>query len=343
MKNQDSTQDSLLPTRITLRQIAQSLNISHTTVSRVLNNTEGVFISEATRMRVVEEAARLGYQPNHAARALITGKTNIVGLAIGEFGHRYNVQAMHAVDSYLSKHKKKMMVQRLPALGNTNTLFAWPLDGLIVLDFPDHVFEIVQNAPPGLPIVSMGAYSADLTDHVTLDLFSGAIEAVEWLARQQCTRILFVTTQWDARVGEPRRDAYYEVMQHAKMAPENVITPSLSRQDAHQTFGEYLQQGHLSKEDKVGLFCINDEVAIGCYRALRENYFDLQKKVFIAGCDNTENLLYIDPRIGSIGYDFEAVCKSAVSMMMNRIKNPKISRQEERVGSYLRRGVFEIT
>jgi DNA-binding LacI/PurR family transcriptional regulator len=343
MPNQDTT-SSLPQTRITLRQIAQNLNLSHTTVSRVLNSTEGVFISEATRLRVSEEAKRLGYQPNHAARALITGKTNIVGFAIGTYTSTYNVRAMELIDRHLLTHGKRMMVQSLIGFDNSapsDSLFQWPLDGLIILDFPDHVLEIVRLAPPGMPIISMGAYSADLTDHVTLDLFGGATEAMAWLTAQQCDRIIFVTTEYEARVGEPRYDAYRTCMQKHQRPLERVLAKTPVRYDAYQAFSHYLENGLLSHNEKIGIFCLDDEFAIACHRALREKKFDIDNKIRIIGCDDTDNLPYIDQKIGSVAYKFEDVCKSAVSMMLNRIKNPQIPRQEDTIGSYLRTGIFD--
>lgn len=71
--------------RPTASDIARSLGISRATVGFVLNNTPGQTISEATRNRVIAEAARLGYQPHTAARALASGRTHVILLVLPDW------------------------------------------------------------------------------------------------------------------------------------------------------------------------------------------------------------------------------------------------------------------
>ena len=114
--------------RATIRDIAVNLNVSHTTVSRVLNRRGDARISEATRLRVQEEALLLGYRPNRAARVLVTGKTNLVGLGMGEFFHPYNVSVMHHVEEKLRQRGYQMLAQRLPEPERMEELLQWPLE-----------------------------------------------------------------------------------------------------------------------------------------------------------------------------------------------------------------------
>src|SRR5262245_43354550 len=64
--------------RVTSADVARSAQVSRATVSYVLNNTPHQKIPEATRVRVLEAANRLGYLPSAAARALASGRTNVV-------------------------------------------------------------------------------------------------------------------------------------------------------------------------------------------------------------------------------------------------------------------------
>ncbi len=65
---------------VTLKQVAQSLRLSPSLVSGVLNGRDGVWASEQTRARIHAAALEMGYRPNAAARALRSGKTHVVGL-----------------------------------------------------------------------------------------------------------------------------------------------------------------------------------------------------------------------------------------------------------------------
>lgn len=78
--------------RPTASDVARSLGISRATVGFVLNNTPGQTISEATRTRVIAEANRLGYHPHTAARALASGRTNIVLLVLPDWPIDFNLR-----------------------------------------------------------------------------------------------------------------------------------------------------------------------------------------------------------------------------------------------------------
>ncbi|GAA4045466.1 LacI family DNA-binding transcriptional regulator [Agromyces indicus] len=80
------------PRRVTAADIARSLGISRATVGFVLNDTPGQTISEATRTRVLDEAKRLGYRTNIAARALASGRSRIVLLVLPDWPLDFNLR-----------------------------------------------------------------------------------------------------------------------------------------------------------------------------------------------------------------------------------------------------------
>ena len=78
--------------RVTTSDIARSLGVSRATVGYVLNQTPGQTISEDTRQRVLAEAARLGYRPHVAARALASGRSRIVLLVLPDWPLDFNLR-----------------------------------------------------------------------------------------------------------------------------------------------------------------------------------------------------------------------------------------------------------
>ncbi len=79
--------------RVTAADVARSLGISRATVGFVLNNTPGQTISEPTRRRVLDEAARLGYRPHRAAAALASGRTRIILLVLPDWPMEHALQS----------------------------------------------------------------------------------------------------------------------------------------------------------------------------------------------------------------------------------------------------------
>lgn len=89
--------------RVTAADVAMSLGLSRATVGFVLNDTPGQTISAETRQRVLAEAARLGYRPHRAARALASGQSRIILLVLPDWPVEYSLgthleEVSHALD-----------------------------------------------------------------------------------------------------------------------------------------------------------------------------------------------------------------------------------------------------
>ena len=312
--------------RTTIRDIARNLNLSHSTVSKVLNGRSDSFISEATRSRVEEEATRLRYRPNHAARALATGKTNLIGLCVGDF-NTYSTSVINFVEEHLGRRGLQMIVQRILNLERGGQILEWPLDGLLILDFPDHITMIGEATQNQMPIVSMGSYSAELVDHVALDLFTGAVEAMTRLIEQGNTRIIYVTSEWGNRVGEARHDAYFQQMEEGGLKAEVMVADGPTREAAYALFVQDAIAGRLREERattrrKTALFCFNDEIAIGVYRALLENGVRVPQDIALVGCDDSRDIQYLECPFSSISYSISDLCAVGVDLLEKRIQNP---------------------
>ncbi|HZR98129.1 MAG TPA: LacI family DNA-binding transcriptional regulator, partial [Chloroflexota bacterium] len=86
------------PGTVTLRELARRGGVDPSTVSRVLNRDQSGRISEATRTRILELAAALGYRPNRLARSLKLQRTHIVGMLIPDVTNPHFSTLFRAVD-----------------------------------------------------------------------------------------------------------------------------------------------------------------------------------------------------------------------------------------------------
>ena len=73
-----------MPDRVTSHDVARRAGVSRTTVSMVLNRSDAVTLSAETRERVMRAAAELGYRPNSAARMLVRGNTETIGVVLSD-------------------------------------------------------------------------------------------------------------------------------------------------------------------------------------------------------------------------------------------------------------------
>lgn len=117
----------------TIKDVARQAGVSVSTASRALNNNPR--ISDATRQRVRQAAAKLGYRLNYAAKNLTSGKSNIVGLVFpvteeGAFANPFHLDLMRGIAAKLAPHHYEMAV----AIGQTTA------------ELLDHVKSLVENA-----------------------------------------------------------------------------------------------------------------------------------------------------------------------------------------------------
>src|SRR5258708_37662507 len=108
---------------ITMKDIARDLGVSVVTVSKVLRNRSD--ISAATRKRVQQRVKELNYQPNPAARALLTGRTNLIGLVVPDLAHPFFSQIAKGISSRLRSRDYSLIIS------SSETILSWKAARLI--------------------------------------------------------------------------------------------------------------------------------------------------------------------------------------------------------------------
>src|SRR5579875_3149446 len=141
--------------RKTIRDIAKELNLSHTTVSRVLNNRKD-FISERTRQRVLKAIKNAGYQPNLAARALVTGRTNLIAFWSRYLHTPFEVRVVQALFTQLKADNYELLIRSVPEDTDSELSpprLEFPTDGVIAFETAILFCGEHMKRPPTLPLL----------------------------------------------------------------------------------------------------------------------------------------------------------------------------------------------
>src|SRR5580704_16188006 len=96
--------------RVTIKKIAQELGISHSTVSRVLNDKQSNLVSEATRERITAAAMRLGYRPSRIAQALQGRSTQLIGVFVPDTDDQFFQAVIKGLRHTLEESGYELMV-----------------------------------------------------------------------------------------------------------------------------------------------------------------------------------------------------------------------------------------
>ena len=183
---------------VTILQIAQSLNLSHSTVSRVLNNKPHTYISEDTRKKVLAVAREMGYRPNLAARSLRDARCNMIGIfASPDIGVWSGMAASisRSLSEALHERQMHLFFALVAADEDERSLPAWQFDGAILLQQPSQA-SIRHLLTVDRPFVAINE-RVDYGISVLADEADGMTQGMEHLWELGHRRIAYANaTQW---------------------------------------------------------------------------------------------------------------------------------------------------
>ena len=317
--------------RVTLKDIAKRLDVSHATVSRALNRPEDPLISEATKLRVLHAATEMGYRPNQAARTLATGRTGLVALwlwseAVPNSYHAYVSQLMHAEAHRRSCQLIVDLVCWATLEARKDNLFeAWHVDGIVAHESgPAFQTQFLGSHRPPVPVVSTGAYHfLPGVDRVSIDVFEGAVLAMNHLIEQGRRRIMYVTDDLAHRGADPWYIAYTSQLKDFGL--ESIFLDVQSTRAAVRVAVREYVRVHGAPD---ALFCHNDDMAIAAYRGLCDLGVRVPDDVAIVGCDGIEDTEYLEVPLTTIAQPLVEMCRVASQFLEQRIEDPSRPIQE---------------
>jgi LacI family transcriptional regulator len=312
--------------------VAKQANISGATVSRVLSGRTDLPISPETRARVLEAAEKLGYRPNPVARALMTGRSGLVGFWMSLEYSRYRGQVLDRMRSLLGDTELAL------AVTDVDKEYAWdhsfdralrvPVDGIIAFDNSDSVEAFAQahdRLAPQTPFVSMGAYWSEAQSYVGVDLRAGAEAAMDHLLETGRRRIAYLVPSDSTLVAAgPRFEAYRERMLAAGQEPITIKTPSIRIGTVKETLEAYLA-GDPSLD---AILCMNDDLAIASGFALPNLGVRVGEDVALIGFDGIEETEHVPCPISTVRQPIDAMCTLAFQFLQERIENPDAPLQQ---------------
>ena len=320
-----------------LKEISERLNVSRSTVSRVLNNKQildsrGVpYISAKTVARVLAVSKELGYRPNQVARSLVLGKTKRIAFWIPDMTLRvfqgvgckfHNYLRNVGYEMFLCEFSSDMLSQ-----SSSMGLARADVDGTFLYGGALGDDLEWEKQVSDLAIVNMGVVPYKGTfDYVRINVYPAVVEAMEHLLKTKRNRIVHALCDCEKNDADPRYRGYINTLKKAGKTPEFlVIDPDMSRKEsAHRDVCEYLK----ANECPDAFFCAEDEIAIGVYKGIRDLGFKIPEDVAIIGFDGIPETKFFDSPISTIFQPLDEICTQAWELLSKRMKNTNTPRQE---------------
>ena len=278
--------------RVGIREVAAAAGVSVTTVSHVLNETPHAQVRDETRARVIETAERLGYRANRLARGLRSGRTQTLGLVGDSIATTpYAGQMIRGAQLAAQERGRTIVLFNTEAdpaeeERDLRTLLGYEVEGVIYATMY-HRTVSVPSILQGVPLVLLDAESTDTeVPAVVPDEQSGGRAATEELLAHGHTRIGFLTNVDDIPATSGRLAGY----QRALSAAGIEFDPSLVVSDESESWGGYRAAHSLLDRAyrPTALFCFNDRMAMGAYRAAAELGLRIPDDVSVVGFDDQQ-------------------------------------------------------
>lgn len=277
-----------------IRDVAELAGVSVTTVSHVLNDTPHMRVSEQTRARVRQAAKTLGYGPNRAAQALRTNRSGLIGLLSEEIATTPHAgRIILGAQNTARAHDLTLVIintEREPSGSSHTDDVQVLIDRQVEAVLYATMYHRDVSLPPnlaGVPVVLIDSTDrAGIVPSVVPDEVGGAIAAVTHLVEAGHRRIGFLNNDDDVPATHERLVGFKQALREHDIP----IDESLIVQAPSETLPGYaLAREILARPDRpTALFCYNDRMAMGAYRAAAELGLDIPNDLSIVGFDNQE-------------------------------------------------------
>ena len=317
---------------ITIKDIARSLRISVSTVSRALTDDKN--IRHETRESVLREAERLGYRRNPVAINLKTGRTNTIGVIVPEMHTPYAAQVVAGIQSVLYKNNQKVMIAESDESPerermNLQMMEEFMVDGLIVsmCSWRKNTDIYKRLIADGLPIVFYDRLPHGMEDvsQVVVDDVNDSFFMTEHLIRLGRRRIAFLYGPEDIYNSVERGRGYREAMEKFKLYdPQLVINTGMTFADGAAAVDQLVHTG----VEFDAIYAFTDTLAIGAINRLREIGKTIPDDVVVAGFSGTELSTIVFPQLTTVEPPLEDMGRCAAEMVLEKVRDPEVENRK---------------
>ena len=311
--------------KVTLTDIARTLNITAATVSRALNNHPA--IKESTKKIVRETAEKLQYQPNKIASSLRSGKSNIIGVIIPSAEINFFGSVIHGIEKVANENNYNVLIYQTNELyeyekKGVQTFLQSQVDGVLASISKntinlDHYSEIKNR---GVPLILFDRALDTLgVPSVVVDDYAGAFAATKHLIDQGCRRIAHIGGQQHVSIFNQRLKGYINAL-NVHGIPVNddlIIYGKLSIESGSECMKNLLSLSVIPD----AVFAVEDFTALGAMQVIKANNKKIPDDIAIVGFANEPFGQYITPSLSTVNQQTVQMGEEAAKLFFGCFDN----------------------
>jgi DNA-binding LacI/PurR family transcriptional regulator len=317
--------------KIGIHGVASHARVSIATVSRVINGVTTV--DPVLARRVWKAVDELNYLPNTQARALVSGRSKLLGLIVSDITNPFFPELIQEFEQVAVENGYEILI------GSTNyepkrmelcarRMLERKVDGVAIMTFAVEEFMLDRFEEDSIPLIFI-----DVMPHsprasvLEVDYRAGIHEGVQHLAVLGHRQIGFITGPLHLRSAETRRRAFLESMHTTG------LTPNLK----WVIEGDHTLDGGRDAMHKIlsldawptALMCSNDMTAIGVQHALFEANLKVPEDFSLVGFDDIHLAEYTIPPLTTVRMSCKDLARAAVQSLISHME-PRVKRPESK-------------
>ncbi|MGZ6616956.1 MAG: LacI family DNA-binding transcriptional regulator [Solirubrobacteraceae bacterium] len=326
-----------VPTRrrnVVMADVGRLAGVSHQTVSRVINGSPHV--REDTRARVIAAMRELDYYPNAIARALVTGRTNTLGVVSFDTTLYGPASTLFGIERAAHEAGYFIIVASLKALNRDSIadaverLRVHGVDGILVITPLREGAEALPHVRRGVPLVAVEAGPDASIPVVAVDQLAGAALATGHLLELGHETVWHIAGPSEFVEARQRLDGWQRTLADAGTEPPPSVEGDWSASSGYELGRQ------LSADRRISaIFVANDQMALGVVRAMHEAGRSIPGEVSVVGFDDIPEAPFFIPPLTTIRQDFNEVGTRGVRLLLKTIQDGEPSDPGEPVAPEL--------
>jgi len=310
---------------VTIYDVAKTLNISPSTVSRGLKNHP--HIKKETRKKIQAAAKEMGYRQNTFASSLRQKHTNTIGVVVPRLNSYFMATVIAGIEKVTSENGFGLIIsqsqeQWRKEISCISTMFNSRVDGLLVSLAYDtknmNHFDILFNR--SIPVVFFDRV-ADCNGclSVVIDNYKAGYDATKHLIDQGCRRIFHVAGNMLRNVYSERFRGYKQALADNGLAsgPDLCLVGDMSTSSGSEAARKIMRM----RPRPDGLFTSNDTTAIGAIVEFEKAGIKVPGDIAIAGFNDDPLSQVVRPNLTTVDYPAMEIGEVAASSLINKLRN----------------------
>lgn len=302
---------------VTIKDIAKVAGVSYSTVSKALRNSP--LVKEQTKRKILLVANQMGYQPNIAAKSLVSKRSNAIGV-VWPTVERAALSALATeINAELEKHHYHMLLSINPINTAITVFNRYLVDAILVFN-EEGASAVMQSK---IPILFYGEPGPSPYSTFNVNRRQAIEKAVEYLHQLGHRHIVYIGDLTKQNRNQQEKLKGFEAGSKALgLDPTRataVDTGGLGLQEGYRTAGQLLQS-----QTPTAIIGGSHEITVGVLRALKEAKKEIPGDISLIGYDNIPQATNVEIPLTTVGTPLGKIAEQITQSLLKLIREETI-------------------